>query len=1122
MRTETKIKTSLPELSSCAQKWLNRAMSKGRIAWNGDRLGYIAQLIAISLEKENWLGKALDISVFFIKAGRTEDEQSDFVRALGIVHSKGLNGDKQIIANINVLMFHLALEGHIELRYGHKTTLPQRPEAFESYYRRNLVSDGVSYLYMVSSPQRYKFFRSEVPASFRGFLDALGETQRSTRQRSAMNLVEVMAYYNISSLEDVTVDVLCSYFKVNSEAREYYLRNNDKKNKASDLTFNLMLSILDFAYGKSLCKDWEVAKSSGKLNSGTSFKDEPATVSFVKKFTTNGDVSKFTCDSLDHKNFFIETVVRESTVLSFGDFNFTVKDDLSQFRPDNLLEKNHWKTTQLDFINNVKESGTKKNRAIKLTYLNSYLLDYLPTFFAKYPDSGLKYPTNPSEFYGYAFVSHSETLTLALHGAQEHVMFPVTLLDYIYTITEEKAAAQGYIRTNSGRDTVSMIQRYFGFIQSKYTVIPECNIFENPISDFDKDSRAGYGYHKSVKEKIALDYWVLLRMYLLEVSDALLSNAEAVLNKGGRNKQRFNINKKLNWLEHSVEVGTFDASSLGLFSFEEWKGPVKVTSYHGVTSMAALAWSGLRDSNVTWLDLRSYAQYSPIEYDNDDFVTLYINTDKTRTEPYTVEIPGVIMKILDRVAKLRAQVDRTGFDKPIPYKGESSSKWGSVKPLFQSTKGNGTQFGSDFLVELISQFEKCLERHNKKMREVGETPVDFSSSIYLLPQFANPLNFRKTKNYIHAEQDYTASLVRVSDGQSYKFTPIKRAVRWTPHSLRVTFDSVCSVLTDPEIVGKISTGQSAETVGYYAIGTPAEAARIKSIQDASGLEKQFHPDILGKNTRIATISDTLIDEEDYLRRHSLGTAAKDFGCMSLSAIKVDGYKSPIEALVQASANEIAFNRTHICPFNNDCPKEVLAALHGEKNCGLCPYAIINRDHAVGISAELKRLSDIGCDLTRSMKANNLVSSEVENIKNDRNFVIKSVSGWLARHQFLSKNIDSEDYYTGKKNNLVLRHISGSKSGQNLINRLVETDGICTMTTPRLERESARLNRKIMAVMNKNPDGITGLEDFDSESAVALQMIKTICSLNEIKVNQLEAWLESPSPQGVAPKLIEIL
>ncbi|HIF9276598.1 TPA: hypothetical protein ACX6QZ_000448 [Photobacterium damselae] len=946
-----------------------------------------------------------------------------------------------------------------------------------------------------------------------------------------MNMIEAVTYSRVESLEGISSEVLATYYKANSEAAHYYISIGDQTNKASTVTYTLFMDMLDSANNTKIRKEYDHIQSQRLLSQNSKPVDSIKNKSFIKTFYTPAEVKNCTCNCLNFSDYEIDIKIKDVKVLNIGDFTFSVKENLTEFRPEYLAYDGYWKKTQIDYIATCRESGTKKSRQARLSYLNSYLFDYLPSFFTRHSSTTiLRYPENPKDFLSFVFVSPSETLAENQLGNKKNTIYPVSILDYIYTITEEKALARGYSKTNAGRDAISTIQQYFDFIITKFSTIPECNLVTNPITYFDKDNRKGYGYHKTQKEKIDLDYWVLLRMYLLEVSKAALLNAENVVLKGKGNQPTFTINRTIEWLEHKVHIDTFDATNFRLFIAEDWKDPMKFTEYQGLVTLTLLAWSGLRDSNILWLDVKSYSQHCPSDYSDDDYVPLLVNTDKAKTKPYISEILGCAMRLLDRSAKLRMKVNRVGFNDPIPYKGAKNSKWPNIRPLLQKTQKNTSVFNNTFLLDVLLEFEKCLTTHNKKMRELGKPIIEFISSIYYLPQQANPANFRSIRNYVHVEEDYSALLRNVETGESYQFTPIKQAVIWTPHSMRVTFDSVCSVLVDPATVGQVATGQHSKTVGYYSINTLNETARIKAIHAASGLQKQFHPLILQRDPSVyskrktASISEVYLDEEQYLKSHALGTASIDFNCRSLSAISVDGIKPPIEVLIHASSNEIAFNRTHICPFNNNCPKEVIAALLGEKCCAICPYAIISTDHAVAISSELKRLGDIASDITRSLKnARGLLESEKEQLRNDRALTIKSISGWLVRHQFLSKDINSQDYFTGRKSNMLIKHISSSLSGQNLITRLIESDGVSTMTSAKLEREAIKLNRKLTALMNRQPEILKDLEEHSaSESEIAIYLIKTICKLNNINEDQLANRLTSLQPTNPTLKWINEL
>ena len=1126
MRTKTEILTNSSMLLTCANEWLDMAIGEDiNSNWNDERLAYISRIVKTRLREHNWLEDIDQISRFYKKTGMSVRTMTEMVHCAHITHNHGESCDSLIFQLVSLLILHLSLEGHIQLRFGYSIRLPYNPSVFEWFYKRKLVADSISHIYMTASPKRYNYFKDSIPAKYSNYFYELGDNNRSTRQRAAMNLIETIIYCRIQSLDNISVVSLGEYYNANAEAAAHYISTNDQHNKTSTITYGIYLEMLDIANNSDLKKTYNEWIASNPISYSENIANKKDMANNISQVSL---VRKMTCDSLDHEKYEIETLVSEVDVITIGDFTISFKANMLEFNPNRLIHDGYWKKTQLDYINTPSESGTKKIRNSRLAYLNSYLFDYLPKFFKSNPDCGLTYPSTPSEFLGFVYVKSSETLRSNHYNKNTKIFYPVGLLDYIYAITDERSYAMGLTKTNSGRDAISTIQRYFDFVIAKFSGIPCCKLESNPISDFDKNIGKGYGYKHSIKEKIDLDYWILLRMYLIEVTNACLKNAEDVVFNGKKNNESLKIDKTIEWLEHKVHIDFFDASQLLKFNFSDWKNPVSIIEYQGLLTLTLLAWSGLRDSNVLWLDVGNFTQFCQEKYSDDDFVELFVNTDKARTEGYTSAIPGHIMSLLERAAILRLQVNRAGFNEPIPYRGETNSKWPDIRPLLQRTVSNTSSFHkADFLLVIVSEFEKCLFKHNKKMKSQGEIGLDFGSCLYFQPLYANALNFKRIKPYLHAEQDYSATLIHIETGERYKFTPLKKSVAWTPHSLRKTFDSVCSVLADPRTVGLISTGQKPETVGYYTVNTPEETARIRAIHDASGLNKQFAPEILNEKSaskcKIASVNDLLINEEEYLKQHALGTATTNFGCYSMSSIVVNGIKSPIEALVLASANEIAFNRTHICPFNNECPKEVLAALMGEKCCAVCPYAIVSRDHAVAIGAELKRLGDIAADLTKTLKnSRSLTSGEKDRLKQERMIVIKNISGWLVRHNFLSKNINTNDYFTGKKNDMLVKHISSSISGKNIIDRLMETDGISTVTSPRLEREASKLNRKLTALINMQPDVFEKLDSHSaSESEVAIQLINSICTANNFNTSELASRLEESNAALSKIKMVEL-
>ncbi|WP_095498389.1 hypothetical protein [Paraferrimonas haliotis] len=1109
MRNKTTILTSQQSVAESVRLWLlDSYLDSDSLSWNSNRIGFVAKKLNTLFEcNYYWLENLSTLSDFFCKK-TTDSKHSrmEFCNSIGFFTNLGHECYSTVTYLISLMFLHLSEQGHVVLRYGHQIKLPPAGVSFLKYYKLGLVPKLIAELYAMSTNSRFNSCKGLLNAKCIDELEKIGSETSSTRQRSLLNTMEVASYFGISSINEFDTDMFYEYFCINEVA------------EGSTLSFLFFLNLYDKVYDGKLSDEW-----GSTIKHHVSAVKSNASTSKIKIIDQPGLVRASTNSYINAEEVELQHEEKTSNFLKFGSFEFNVKSKLTDFSPDKLEQESYWKKTQCDFVNSFSESGTKKSQKLRLSYLNSYLFDYLPQFFSSKIDLPYPRPISPKYFYPYIYIKPSETLIEHAFGKEVGVELPVSLLDYIYTITEEKALLQGSHRTNAGRDCISLIQRYFDFLISKFSSIPECRIDSNPITDWDKNSRAGYNLSGTNKEILELDYWVFLRDYIKLIANVLVENAENVVFHGKDNKFIFKIDKYISWRNFKVHIDEVDLTELGEFAFQDNKNPVYTTAFQGFVSLYVLAWTGMRDSNALWLDVRSFDSLVSESFDDDDLVELFVNTDKIKTSPFKIQIPSHVMKLLQRVKELRLEVDRNGFNEPIDYKGAATSKWGKVKPLLQATKKNGSPYSSkrNLLLFCCRTFENFLEAHNKTASEKDEATklISYTSSIYYLPLKANQKTFRQNTNTFHRDQDYTWVIKYLKSDYECTYTPIKEAVTWTPHSLRATFDSIMSLLVDPKEVGEISTGQSEGVVGYYAQMKLSEAKKVRRLGCNLVSENKL-PMQVSSATKVLSAKDESVDEKAFKIFHSQGKAAEQFGCISLSHIEVSNNISPLEALKNASSQQLAFNRTHICPFNNDCPKEVISLLNGQKNCSICPYALFCKDHAVGISAELKRLGDISAEVSKKIEHPNLFEREKQGLKRELNYLIQAIAGWYARHVFLAKKINSEEFFTGKADEKLIVHVKSSSLGENLLNRLVESHDVPTLQSEKLKRSAAQITRKIKALLRTSPDVFIAESNEADELSVALQMIKTICEFNNIEVGEIMEALASP--QAINVKWLEAI
>ena len=360
MRVDTKIITNINDATACAEKWLQQAFDEDyEYDWNNCRSEYLAKLVLASLRGYNWLKHIEDVSLYFKKNDSSIENKINMVRFIGVNHTHGQKADSMIYLIISFLFIHLSFEGHISLRFGHQIHLPATPNVFRWFYVRGLIVSSVAHVYMASTPPRYAELREFLPEKYRPFIDDLSNDKRSTRQRAAMNMIEALTYSKTSSLDSVSVDILIEYYNANEEAARYYISTNDLQNKISTVTYLIILEMLDSANGSTLSTEYEkaIARNSFVIESPL---DKNKEKNLIKVTSTASDVKKLTNNNINAQEYEIETALREISVISFGEYTFSVRDSLSSFRPSELSQDNYWKKTQLDFVASATESGTKK------------------------------------------------------------------------------------------------------------------------------------------------------------------------------------------------------------------------------------------------------------------------------------------------------------------------------------------------------------------------------------------------------------------------------------------------------------------------------------------------------------------------------------------------------------------------------------------------------------------------------------------------------------------------------------------------------------------------------------------------------------------------------------------
>lgn len=767
-----------------------------------------------------------------------------------------------------------------------------------------------------------------------------------------------------------------------------------------------------------------------------------------------------------------------NTKISFGDYEFN--DKWASYSLENLKGiESPWIKSQQEFIKTFPEASTRKNVVAALQKLNAYLFHYLKYFFSN-NDVPYHFPEKISDFKNAIYIAPSDIVTEHLYKSTS-IQFPLSLIDWIKNIHEETSDA-----VTKGR--AKIIASYFDFVSLKYRGIDGYEINENPMSNMDLKRIRGYGYKRSNKKLMQLEYWKLFSEFLFCLSERVISDIEDGVTIPYAGRFSINVNKNIEFGESTIHISAIEDISLKR---------CRVAKRSHVQPQMLLAFlimakSGLRMANVMNLDLQTYDQNvdSLEPLDNNDFIELHVNTDKAKNYAYTSLLSVPVFKLLKRFEAIRDQIE--GVPKtPIHYGGSEQSKWSSFIPLLATTERN--YWDAALLSELLHIFE--IQTKN--------SGVDLGSELFFKPTFISPKAFSE----LRAAKQRTPIdryCVHYTNGDAAYFTPLDIATHITPHSLRKTLDTYYSILIGDRATGQFFTGQTEATVGYYREATPEivnqVAAHVKNISLPS----------------VVPVKKISRDEEEIRNQ-----IARD-GLSGINGFTFSAIDSDIDVQFSATnPSEIAINQTHICIYGNNCPPDILNSLNGKKNCAVCPVAIGTPHDGVAIVAQIKYHVDNIADINQQLLDKDLNSAEITSLKLARADELNFACSWFVRHKFIVAEAEKHGIYHvlddgGERVKTKLKYMMSSSESDEIYSRLMETKASPSLQSNKLKQLAARLSRKLVRVIEQGDIELPDVKPVE----LALQLIGKVADAHGIPQNKLDelvkeaAAIQKPSLEAL--------
>lgn len=191
--------------------------------------------------------------------------------------------------------------------------------------------------------------------------------------------------------------------------------------------------------------------------------------------------------------------------------------------------------------------------------------------------------------------------------------------------------------------------------------------------------------------------------------------------------------------------------------------------------------------------------------------------------------------------------------------------------------------------------------------------------------------------------------------------------------------------------------------------------------------------------------------------------------MSLMAAREE--KNGIDLIRAKEVTALAFNSTHICPFNNICPREVADMFGATNVCALCPYAIRGVDHLPAISAEKEKFKELMVGVLQMIaelmkrKPEHRNEADLEKLEQEHDHFARQAIVLEAIEMQLVEmaNSNQEQSLIVKNKEEVLGHYArfAIKDEAKLLKRLIDVQNFPDATSPDLDCRLAHLRAVLM-------------------------------------------------------------
>jgi hypothetical protein len=750
-----------------------------------------------------------------------------------------------------------------------------------------------------------------------------------------------------------------------------------------------------------------------------------------------------------------------------------------------------WLPIMTNWLNHrIHVQGFESSRETKtaLHLLADYLFLYLPWWKELHPKSLVNIILAPKNFLRIQFVSRT---TIENKSKSESEKLPITLLDFI---------SLRRIGPDGRNKIVSSLERFFQYVITAYVDQYEItgSKMNNPIQllfDKKKSSR------RTKTNKIPFDENVF--PHLIHYGQAVEAFGEYLMQlayeinffdeKPYGELYGFDTEKygyipfvlsrgklfKIKWIPNVYHFSRrlFQSNPVGHAGFyingcKMNTGDNKIRQIHlpqltTLRLLMGLIETGLRGQGIQWLDRRTWDVKNSIKsslkdlYTNnplEKFTLLHINTDKSKSQPWTAYISWRLRRSLLSEQYFQESTCDLDINIEVNYENRLNSRFLPVVPLFRSSRLS-TPFTDGTYYETWIQLLVGFQSYYNSM-------VAPNSEVCFLELTRMPPNIDGSPKVISGKYGFYCPI---------KFNPIN-----TPHSCRATYATLRDGDFEISEIAEQLGHDSTITTNYYQVPS-AKSVKAKlekfdndMITFSGAFDSSYPTYIHAERQDSALQSSFSIDRESAIASYGFISGVSFWSTDDVIADDMDA----LEILKNSPASSIKWHTTHVCPVGNQCPSDIVVKIGGYRRCGLCNLAAKCVDHLPAISAKKRELIERIRAITRNIKKLEVLGDEsslnhADALYREKDLDAKEFTGWtlseeilLHRYKQLAEHRDEEVYYHTDSPEIVRKHLQliSKKSSESefLIQRIADAHAYPSMESKEVRARAGMMVRKLLA------------------------------------------------------------